>query len=232
MLAVAVLTVVAATMATSATVAYAQEFSVVVASDELNARTAPNTSAPVAETLSRGDVVPIYGQVAGEAVEGGNVVWFRTQSGYYIYSGSTRPLAGNAVSTEGMAGRWIEVDRSAQVIRAMDGGQVVYSAPVTVGVQAFATPTGVYAVERRVANETMDSATIGIPRDAPNGYYLTDVLYTQYFENGYALHYNYWSPPEVFGNSPASHGCIGMQLSDAEFFWNFAGIGTPVVINP
>jgi len=32
-----------------------------------------------------------------------------------------------------------------------------------------------------VENETMDSATLGVPRDAPGGYYLKDVLYTQYF---------------------------------------------------
>jgi len=88
-----------------------------------------------------------------------------------------------------------------------------------------------YTIQRRVANETMDSATVGIPRDSPDGYYLTGVLYTQYFNNGYSLHYNYWSPPEAFGNYPGSHGCVGLQLADAEFFWNFADIGTPVIIN-
>lgn len=213
-------------------VAHAQEFSVVVVSDELNVRTAPNTSAPIVDVLVNGDVLPVFGQVAGEEVFAGNVVWFRTRSGFFIYSGPTRPARSGAVSADGMSGRWIEVDRGAQVARAIQNGQVVYSAPVTVGTQAFPTPTGVFAVERRVANETMDSRTVGIPLSSPDGYFLEGVLFTQYFNDGYALHYNYWSPPAAFGNYPGSHGCIGLMLADAEFFWNFADIGTPVIINP
>ena len=56
------------------------------------------------------------------------------------------------------------------------------------------TPTGVFTILRRVANETMNSDTIGIPRFGPGGYYLTNVLFTQYFTgDGASLHYNYWS---------------------------------------
>jgi lipoprotein-anchoring transpeptidase ErfK/SrfK len=78
----------------------------------------------------------------------------------------------------------------------------------------------------------MDSETIGIPRDAPGGYYVTDVLYTQYFTNeGHALHYNYWVDPAAFGSFPTSHGCIGLTLDDAKYFWDFASIGTPIVIH-
>ena len=40
----------------------------------------------------------------------------------------------------------------------------------------------------------MDSATVGIPRNSPRGYYLQNVLYTQYFtSSGASIHYNYWS---------------------------------------
>ena len=40
----------------------------------------------------------------------------------------------------------------------------------------------------------MNSDTIGIPRFGPGGYYLTGVLFTQYFtDDGASLHYNYWS---------------------------------------
>jgi lipoprotein-anchoring transpeptidase ErfK/SrfK len=57
------------------------------------------------------------------------------------------------------------------------------------------------------------------------------VLYTQYFTNeGHALHLNYWRPDHYFGRIPSSHGCVGMRLADAEFFWRFASIGTRIVI--
>ena len=74
----------------------------------------------------------------------------------------------------------------------------------------------------------MDSATLGIPRNAPGGYYLTDVLYTQYFTwDGASIHYNWWSGN--FGYS-GSHGCLGMNLEDSRWFWDWASTGTPLII--
>ncbi len=82
---------------------------------------------------------------------------------------------------------------------------------------------------RRVANETMDSSTIGIPRTARGGYYLRNVLFTQYFTSGGAsLHYNYWS--SNFG-SAGSHGCLGLSYADSAWLWNWATIGTPLSIH-
>ncbi len=59
------------------------------------------------------------------------------------------------------------------------------------------------------------------------------MLYTQYITNdGAALHYNYWSTAADFGSGTGSHGCLGLELDDAAYFWNFASVGTPVVIKP
>jgi lipoprotein-anchoring transpeptidase ErfK/SrfK len=75
----------------------------------------------------------------------------------------------------------------------------------------------------------MDSSTIGIPRTSPGGYFLEDVLYTQYFTNdGASLHYNWWKG--TFGY-PGSHGCLGLNRDDAAWFWEWASIGTTVVIH-
>jgi lipoprotein-anchoring transpeptidase ErfK/SrfK len=30
---------------------------------------------------------------------------------------------------------------------------------------------------------------------------------------------------------PGSHGCIGMAPADAQWFWSFATVGTPIVIH-
>jgi lipoprotein-anchoring transpeptidase ErfK/SrfK len=136
-----------------------------------------------------------------------------------------------AESTGAVSGRWVEVNTSTGTAYAIQDGKVVYKALVTVGVPAHPTPKGYFTILRRVYDETMDSSTIGIPNDAPAGYYLTGVLYTQYFTNGgAALHYNYWSPASAFGSAAGSHGCVGMTLRDSRFFWNFATVGTPVII--
>ena len=128
-------------------------------------------------------------------------------------------------------GGWIRINLSQLVAHAMVGQRVVYAAPITAGTPAWPTPTGTFRILRRVHSETMDSSTIGIPRFSPGGYYLTGVLYTQYFTAaGHSLHYNYWSPRAAFGRWAGSHGCVGLLLDDATYFWRFATVGTPVVI--
>lgn len=123
--------------------------------------------------------------------------------------------------------RWIEVDLTAQRLHAVIGKKVVYTAVISSGKKGWETPTGTFHVLYRVANETMTSDSIG----AETYYRLENVLYTQYFTNeGHALHYSWWKTPESFG-TPSSHGCISEQLADAEYFWNFAKVGTRIYIH-
>ncbi len=126
--------------------------------------------------------------------------------------------------------RWIAVDVTTQRAYAFIGGKAVYEALVTTGRPGFETKPGDYRINYRKQNETMDSETIGIPRDDPLGYYLTNVLWTQYFYPTVALHDNYWQPISVFGHVASSHGCVGMLEEDAKWFWDFATIGTRVVV--
>ena len=69
----------------------------------------------------------------------------------------------------------------------------------------------------------------GIPHDSPYGYLAKNVLWTQYFTaDGSSFHDNYWS--SNFG-AAGSHGCLGLSLADSQWLWNWASIGTPVVVN-
>jgi lipoprotein-anchoring transpeptidase ErfK/SrfK len=126
--------------------------------------------------------------------------------------------------------RWIAVNLTTQRAVGFIGAQPVRVALVTTGMPGWETPTGDFRVYRRVENETMNSLGLGIPIDSPEGWYVENVLYTQYIYSGITLHYNYWRPQSYFGNVPSSHGCVGLGLSDAKFFWDFADIGTRVVI--
>jgi lipoprotein-anchoring transpeptidase ErfK/SrfK len=125
---------------------------------------------------------------------------------------------------------WIAVDLTTLRAYGLIGGQVVHVALVTTGMPGFETKPGEYHINYRKQNETMDSETIGIPRDDPLGYYLKDVLWTQYFYPTVALHSNYWQPISVFGHVHSSHGCVGMLENDAKWFWDFATYGTRVVV--
>jgi len=65
-------------------------------------------------------------------------------------------------------------------------------------------------------------------------YNLPNVPHIMYFYNesvpkwqGYGIHGAYWH--NNFGN-PMSHGCVNMQLGDAEALYNWADVGTRVII--
>jgi lipoprotein-anchoring transpeptidase ErfK/SrfK len=127
---------------------------------------------------------------------------------------------------------WVDVNLTHQAAVAMVGTDWTHVALVTTGKPGWETPVGQFFIVRRVYNETMTSASLGI--DDPNDYYvLTDVLYTQYFTwQGHALHLNYWRPDYVFGREATSHGCVGMRMDDAAYFWNHVGVGSRVVVHP
>jgi len=126
--------------------------------------------------------------------------------------------------------RWIAVNLSTQRAVAFVGAQPVRVALVTTGAPGWETPTGDFRIGLRKENETMDSLSIGIPHEDPQGYYVENVLFTQYFYGPISLHYNYWRPESYFGNVASSHGCVGMRYNDAKFFWDFATTGTRVVV--
>jgi hypothetical protein len=164
----------------------------------------------------------LTGAVQGED----GALWYRTDTDDYI-SGDAVFIAER---TEDFGGRWLDVDLTVPThVTLYEAGQEVDSFLAIKGAGTRPTPTGVFSILRRVANETMNSDTIGIPRFGPGGYYLTNVLFTQYFTgDGASLHYNYWS--SAFGYA-GSHGCLGLTYKDSAFLWQWAHVGTPLIIH-
>ncbi|MSQ24476.1 MAG: murein L,D-transpeptidase [Chloroflexi bacterium] len=166
-------------------------------------------------------------QVEGELNTSEGQQWYRVGDGQYVPATTVRlPQPPDRT----FPGRWIDASISEPVmLTAYDDDRPVFSALAVKGRTTFETPTGVFRILRRVANETMDSLTLGIPRMSPDGYYLKDVLFTQYFSgDGAALHYNYWRSNWGY---TGSHGCLGMAYDDSLFFWEFATVGTPVYVH-
>jgi hypothetical protein len=128
-------------------------------------------------------------------------------------------------------GRHFQADlQEPAMLAAFENGSPVWATLALKGTDANATPLGAHRIFARVANETMTSERVvpPIPRNAPGGYYLEGVLYTQYFtEDGASIHYNYWSSNWGYAGT---HGCLGIDLDEAKFAWNFSSIGTLVYI--
>ncbi len=199
----------------------------------VNVRSAPNLSSSVMTQVYPGDAVVVTGTVTGQSV-GGDSTWYRTKSGWYISDSvvSSSPTSGSSGASGSASGRWIDVNLTTLTVSAMVGNQVVYQAPATTGKPGWGTPIGHFTILRRPGTVTMSSGTFGLQPGDPNYYVQPNVQYTQYFDNaGDALHGNYWSPADSFGNYNTSHGCVGMRNSDAAYFWNFGSIGMPVYVH-
>ena len=116
------------------------------------------------------------------------------------------------------AGRWIDIDASKQRLRAYEGNQIVFSTVVSTGKTSTPTVLGRFAIRTKVPSQHM----AGLDYNLPN------VPWVMYFHNTYAIHGAYWHSD--FG-SPVSHGCVNMQPADAQWLYNWAPVGTSVVVH-
>jgi len=199
-----------------------------VALGETNIRAEPTTESRIIKTIQYGDPVIAVDWVRGEEVDGGGYIWAQLEDGTFIYErnvGRAGPVEPTPVPDDApWEGKWIDCNLTQQLLIAYEGRTPVRIAVQTTGKPGWETPEGYFAINTRVANETMESGSIG----AEEFYKLENVLFTQYFtDRGHALHFAWWKTPETIGR-PGSHGCLNLLLEDAEFFWNWAGIGTPV----
>jgi hypothetical protein len=208
-----------------------------VAGLDAHRRATPDRSKPPVGDLKAGAPVEVIDWVTGEEVESHNDTWAELSDGTYVFSTALRrnPLDGApAVPADApTVGRWIDVNLNEQVATAYDGRTVVRTALISTGRPGWDTPTGTFPVLRRLEKDTMDGATL--LGQGPDGkgasYKVENVRYVQYFtDDGAAIHENYWRRPATFG-MPGSHGCIGMAPADAAWFWDFATVGTPLLIH-
>lgn len=116
------------------------------------------------------------------------------------------------------AGKCILVALSRQMVFAYEDGVLKNSSVVSSGLSATPTPVGQFAVYGKSRSQKMSGP----------GYYLPNVPHILWFHGDYALHGAYWHTN--FGH-PASHGCVNLPLGNAEWFFNWANVGTPVIVS-
>jgi lipoprotein-anchoring transpeptidase ErfK/SrfK len=115
-------------------------------------------------------------------------------------------------------GRWIEVDTSRQQLIAWNNGNIERVFNVSTGKRRTPTPSGTYSVQSKYRSTYMQGA----------GYYVPDVPYAMFYSGGYALHGAYWH--NNFGTR-MSHGCVNLGVPQARWLYNWAPVGTTVVVH-
>jgi lipoprotein-anchoring transpeptidase ErfK/SrfK len=101
--------------------------------------------------------------------------------------------------------------------------------PASLGRPEYSTPVGSYTVLSKDRSVTMDSSTVGIPVDDPNGYLLTVEYAVRISGHGLFVHSAPWAVNSL-GLDNVSHGCISLSPQDAEWYYNTVNIGDPVIV--
>jgi lipoprotein-anchoring transpeptidase ErfK/SrfK len=119
------------------------------------------------------------------------------------------------------------VDIADHMMTVTQGGNVVRKVPITTGKSGWDTRVGTKVIISKDREVVMDAATIDVDSSDPE-YYRLDVEYAMRLTwSGEYLHAAPWSE-ESQGEANVSHGCTGMSMEDATWFYNLAKVGDVV----
>ena len=117
----------------------------------------------------------------------------------------------------------MDVSLSHQTMTLYENNVPIRTIYVATGVAAAPTPTGTFYVQYKAPQMRFQ----GVNPDGSH-YDIPDVHWVMPFWGDYTIHGAYWRPR--FG-VPGSDGCISMTDADAKLVYDWADVGTPVVIH-
>ncbi|WP_406281926.1 Ig-like domain-containing protein [Embleya sp. NBC_00896] len=122
--------------------------------------------------------------------------------------------------------RTVEVDVPKHKLTVIEDGVPVKTIKMSAGSDQFPTRGGTHVILSKNAKETLDSTTVGLG----DSYNLPDVPWVVHFtSSGTFFHSAAWNTANI-GVANTSHGCVGMTVPDAEWFFNRVQVGDPVVV--
>ncbi len=108
---------------------------------------------------------------------------------------------------------WISIDLYEQTMVAYEGDKPVMSTLVSSGLSKWPTNEGLFHIYFRRERKNMSG---GIPGE--DFYFLEEVPWTMFFDDGRALHGAYWH--DGFGYR-RSHGCVNLSITDAHWLYQW-----------
>jgi lipoprotein-anchoring transpeptidase ErfK/SrfK len=174
---------------------------------------------PAADALFAGRYAPI--DVLGvERV--GDWNWYLIAPGQWVEQRNTAIVY--PAPPGGAGGSLIAVDTYEQTLGVYLDGRLIFATLVSSGSSYFPTRTGTFQVWARLLEGKMSGAYLDDRRDY---YFLEDVPWILYYDGDRALHGAYWH--DNFGVR-SSHGCVNLSPRDARWLYDFARVGTAVVV--
>jgi lipoprotein-anchoring transpeptidase ErfK/SrfK len=116
------------------------------------------------------------------------------------------------------------VDIGKHTMTITQNGKVLRKVPITTGKTGWDTRVGTKVIISKDREVVMDAASIDVDPSDPE-YYRLKVEYAMRLTwSGEYVHAAPWSEDDQ-GVANVSHGCTGMSMSDAEWFYNLSKVG-------
>lgn len=139
----------------------------------------------------------------------------------HFYADGVRELGRSKASTT----KHILVDRLEQKLYAYGGDDLFMEASISTGVQLTPTPRGIFTIYKKTPTRYMQGPLPGI---SEKYYDLPGVPWNLYFTNeGGVIHGAYWH--SSFGKR-WSNGCVNLPQGEARRLYEWAEIGTSVLV--
>jgi lipoprotein-anchoring transpeptidase ErfK/SrfK len=122
-----------------------------------------------------------------------------------------------------------KVNTKTDQMRVFRDGKLIRTIPITTGEQPkYTTRSGVKVIVEKYRKKRMNSETVGIDPNGPDGYNIAGVEYAMRVTySGEFLHAAPWSVGSQ-GRANVSHGCTGMSTANAGWLYNQTLIGDVV----
>lgn len=101
--------------------------------------------------------------------------------------------------------------------------------PASMGRPKYPTPIGIYPVLAKERSVVMDSSSVGIPVNSPDGYHMKVEHAVRITKRGLFVHGAPWAV-NALGNANVSHGCVSLSPEDAEWYFDVVKVGDPVIV--
>lgn len=205
--------------------------------DCLNVRSGPGEDYPAVYKLRKGIVLKVDGKVERDGRAWYKIIFDekirhpdRITTDWYVSADYVRILLdeGDRDSKNpesDPSAKQIIVDRSEQKIYAYEKGELFIEQSISTGLELTPTPRGTFTIYKKTPSRYMQGPIDGI---TDQYYDLPGVPWDLYFtKQGAAIHGTYWH--ENFGKQ-SSHGCVNLPLAQAEKLYNWAEVGTRVIV--
>jgi hypothetical protein len=169
--------------------------------------------------LYRYTQVHIYDTVE---IDGWN--WYQIGAGKWIYQTHLAKVVPVERPDDVTTEKWVSINLYEQIVIAYEGDEPIFATLTSTGLPRWPTYEGTYNIYYRRTRDAMSWGTVG-----DDFYYLEEVPWTMYFDEGRALHGAYWH--DGFGYR-RSHGCVNLTITDAHWLYNWVAEDFDTVNSP